>query len=289
MLLAANAFEFSETKDNLRVWSLWRIMQELDLGAFAIAFAFLLNAVAVLKRPDGSAPNDPQLSTQELNTLLFSLDVLTSACQEVNLPDSLKHIDFLKKHLDDSQVFGRRTHSMVRTRIRVLQEVIVAELENRKFLWVDPEHSAIVDNDRAFGMAVWDKFPSARIDIREAGNCIAAECPTAAVFHLMRVLEHGLRALAGQVGKSFDIQQWHNIIEEIESEVKRLAKTLPRGLAKNDRLQFLSEAAKEFAYFKDGWRNYVSHSRRSYDAHAALSVFDHAKTFMAHLATKLSE
>ena len=37
-------------------------------------------------------------------------------------------------------------------------------------------------------------------DIREAGNCMAADCNTAAVFHLMRAVEWGLRALCVDLG-----------------------------------------------------------------------------------------
>jgi hypothetical protein len=54
-------------------------------------------------------------------------------------------------------------------------------------------------------------------------------------------------------------------------------------------MQFLSEAAKEFFYFKDGWRNYVAHGRAAYDEHQALGVLEHTRSFMNHLATRLSE
>jgi hypothetical protein len=105
----------------------------------------------------------------------------------------------------------------------------------------------------------------------------------------MRVLEHGLRALAKDVGKSFDVQNWQNIIDQIESEIRNIGKSLPSGMAKNERLQFLSEAAKEFAYFKDGWRNYVSHNRGTYDEHQARSVMEHVRSFMTTLSSRLSE
>jgi hypothetical protein len=105
----------------------------------------------------------------------------------------------------------------------------------------------------------------------------------------MRVLEHGLRALANDVGLTFDVQNWQNIIDQIEAKIRELGKSLPRGVDKNERLQFLSEAAKEFVYFKDGWRNYVSHSRGTYDKHQARSVMEHVKSFMNTLSTKLTE
>jgi len=105
----------------------------------------------------------------------------------------------------------------------------------------------------------------------------------------MRVLEFGLRALSADVGKTFDRQQWHNILEEIESSIENIRKTGPRGVEKDERLNWLSQAAKEFYYFKDGWRNYAAHGRAKYDEHQARSMMDHVCNFMNHLATRLSE
>jgi hypothetical protein len=105
----------------------------------------------------------------------------------------------------------------------------------------------------------------------------------------MRVLGHGLRALAADVGKGFDVQNWQNVIDQIESEIRSLGKTLPAGLAKSERLQFLSEAAKELSYFKDGWRNHVSHNRAIYDEHQARNVLEHVRSFMTVLSSRLNE
>jgi hypothetical protein len=51
----------------------------------------------------------------------------------------------------------------------------------------------------------------------------------------------------------------------------------------------LSEAAKEFFYFKDGWRNHVSHAKDKYDGPQAFSVLNHTSAFMKHLSMGLSE
>ena len=134
-----------------------------------------------------------------------------------------------------------------------------------------------------------EKFPSARDDILASVDLWALGHGTASVFHLMRVVEHGLRAVAENVGKSFETQNWQNIIDEIEAEIRNLGKSLPRGTEKNDRLQFLSETAKEFVYFKDGWRNYVSHGRGLYDVYQARSVLEHVKAFMTTISSRLSE
>jgi hypothetical protein len=107
---------------------------------------------------------------------------------------------------------------------------------------------------------------------------------TASVFHMMRVLEFGIEWLAKDVDVTVGVDTWHTILDQIEKRIREMANTLPRGVEKNARLQFLSEAAKEFRYFKDGWRNYVSHARSVYDEHQARSVLEHVKSFMLTLA-----
>jgi hypothetical protein len=52
-------------------------------------------------------------------------------------------------------------------------------------------------------------------------------------------------------------------------------------------LGFYSRAAKEFQYFRVGWRNHVMHDRQqSYDPGSAGSVLEHVATFMQILAER---
>jgi hypothetical protein len=76
---------------------------------------------------------------------------------------------------------------------------------------------------------------------------------------------------------------------QIESRIDNERKNLKRGLDKDERLNFLSQAAKEFFYFKDGWRNYVSHNRVTYDEPEAFRTLEHSRAFIVRLATKLKE
>jgi hypothetical protein len=58
---------------------------------------------------------------------------------------------------------------------------------------------------------------------------------------------------------------------------------------KDKKLEFLSRAASEIGYFKDGWRNYVNHNRRPYDVNEARGVYAHVGAFMSVLSEQLSE
>jgi hypothetical protein len=172
--------------------------------------------------------------------------------------------------------------------MRVLLETVKSGLEWQLIYRYPQEANDILTNWTRDWETAIKSFPLAKSEIVAGVDLWSLGHWTASVFQFMRVLEYGLRALATDVGKNFDIQNWQNIIEEIEAEIRSLGKSLSRGAEKNERLQFLSEAAKEFVYFKDGWRNYVSHGRGVYDKHQARSVMEHVRTFMSTLSSRLN-
>ena len=203
--------------------------------------------------------------------------------------------DFDMKALADRVGLIRRqigygiTQSRLASEFRVLRQTLDFELKGHFIYRYPAAESAVLSTWKTDWAMARQSFPSAEKDIMSAVDLWALHHATASVFHLMRVLEHGLRAFAANLGKSFDVQNWQNILDEIESEIRNQAKSLPRGQAKADRLRFLSEAAKEFHFFKDGWRNYVAHNRADYDQNGARSVMDHVRSFMNGLAIHLHE
>src|SRR5262249_12565292 len=113
------------------------------------------------------------------------------------------------------------------------------------------------------------------------------------VFHAMRVLEHGLRWLAGQfpnltLRKPVELENWESIIGNIQARIdEELKRNAPRTTQRDSDLAFYGKAAAEFRYFKDAWRNHVMHSRNDpYDEYEAGRVLEHVATFMAILAER---
>jgi hypothetical protein len=99
----------------------------------------------------------------------------------------------------------------------------------------------------------------------------------------MRVLEHGLRALAQRFGVPFANDSWHKVIEGVEKGIESL-RNKP-SLTERDRVAITvySETATQFRYFKDAWRNHVAHAREHYDERDAERVFDHVRDFMRQM------
>jgi hypothetical protein len=202
---------------------------------------------------------------------------ISDLCDSVDLPVSkqlvLKLIKTLPKNLEA---------------VDLLITAILAEFGSKLFFYVPSHRAKHYEQEDALSENAKQKFPSAAQEIRLAGNCLSAGMDTASVFHCMRAVEVGLGALAKDVNKAFDIQNWQNIINEIEAAVKEEGKK-KNSAAKSARLKFLSQATAESAHFKDGWRNHVMHRRETYDEAQALIVMDHVRRFIEIISQELTE
>jgi len=140
-----------------------------------------------------------------------------------------------------------------------------------------------------WGDATLGAFPEATRDMGAAMRCSALNEWTACVFHLMRVLELGLRTMATRFAVPFEVDSWHKVIKGIEDGIGELRNK--QGLTVKDRAEitYYSDAASQFRHFKDAWRNHVSHSREHYDGRDAAKVLAHVVEFMQHLAMPVSQ
>jgi hypothetical protein len=204
----------------------------------------------------------------------------------VGLKESAKYISNIREKLNKGEI---TKYVEYYDQCGILFDFAMNEIEGVVFGFIPKDHGAYFEQEALFGVEVNDKFPEAKVDIKEAGNCYAHGTYTACVFHLMRVLEFALHKLAKDLGVTFptavELENWKNIIDKIDSAIKA-QEQLPKSTQKSEDLQFYSEAAKEFRYFKDAWRNHVSHSRMDYEIHDATKIMEHVRDFMRHLATR---
>jgi hypothetical protein len=189
---------------------------------------------------------------------------------------------------------------------RRANDAVMDDLNKRKFLCVAPRLVHYVDNDALFGPVVAERFPSANVDIRAAGNCLAVGCSTAAVFHLMRVVEHGLRALGAHLGvrrmisfkkrgspdkqyTPLSYSQWEKIINGLHKRVeKRLTKLRP-GPAKQRWQEFYPPILLDINAIREAWRNHVMHSRQDYLEQDAEAIRVRVEAIMRTLAQRVRE
>jgi hypothetical protein len=250
----------------------------IKLGGAIEATRLGLLIVESEKEFDAKVKMEDGLKEETLRNLKKMHDV----CVELDLPIS---IDVLGQHL------SLDTIPRTRGEFEILIETTMAELKTKLFLFVPRTVSMYYGLILPSMLSV--AFPSANKELIAAGNAIAAGLPTASVFHSMRAAEIGVRALGAALGVSFpnhsiELAEWQAILEQTQSKINSM-KALPRSTQKDDELQFYSEAAVQFWYFKDAWRIRVAHARASYDEAEAVKIFDHAFSFFQTLSTRLKE
>jgi hypothetical protein len=159
------------------------------------------------------------------------------------------------------------------------------ETEETLFLCVEPSDAAYYNEANLFGPTVVDLFPSAAYDIEEAGKCIALARGTACVFHLMRVTEAGLMAIAQRIGLKDVKPSWKVVIDAINKDLKNEAKYKPTEMKSEQEL--LSHIAAQMHAVKIAWRNDVMHLEDKYTEEEALGIFNATKGLMIYLAENL--
>jgi len=172
----------------------------------------------------------------------------------------------------------------------LLIDVIITEIRSNLFIYI-PSHKAKY-HEFASTFIGPQKFPEASKELIKAGNCYALGENTASVFHSMRAVELGLRALAKHLNVTFpfplELADWQNIIDKIEAAIKGLEQ-LPKSEEKDKELKYCSATASQFRYFKEAYRKHVMHVRENYDEYQAITIMEHTLNFVNSLSDKISE
>ena len=194
---------------------------------------------------------------------------------------SLKSLDRLITLLGDENC----TCEAVAKEMEEIESRIRDELGDVSLWAINSSRTVYVGQAKLFGDEVFYAFPSASNDILEAGNCLALERGTAAVMHLMRVCEVGLKTLAAAIG--VDSQgDWGSYLREIDDALE--AKRKKSGKRTPDE-QFYAEAKVTLDNVRMAWRNATMHIENTYSAERAEEILISVRGLMRHLSTKLSE
>lgn len=226
--------------------------------------------------------------------LLDTLAQIIASCESMKLDFSASYgKEILEQtkhgHALTKPAFGPEEF---RKEILILRKRIDDELKGRTFFLILQDKIKYFNEPWvSFGQSIVEKFPSLSRDIEEAGKSYAAGRNPACVFHLMRIMEAGLRAL----GKSLSIPSldpqlnpsWERILDKCNEELNKPIKDrCAEWKADND---FFSQASANLLAVKNAWRNPTMHVGIDYSDDVALDIYNAARGFMRHLATKLSE
>lgn len=286
-----------------RLWSLWDIMMNYgvfglchllkDLAIFEERLVFRLNALSSLNTSryakelrqfiDPNVKDWDRVTDIDLEQVKGWLLFSTQQADILQLQAVHDRVDIFQRKLR----FESMTLQDLLAEVRALREAFESGLPFKRFYLYPEAKAQLWLRFSEHWSAVIPAFPKAVDDAKAAVDCYGMGHHTASVFHSMRVVEHGLRELAAAVNVKFEQQMWHGVIEQIEKEIRAIDAAWPSNVSKSDWMSFYSGAAKEFFYFKAGWRNYVSHGGDPYDDPQALGVLEHVRAFMTHLASRL--
>lgn len=278
-----------------RLWSFW------DMNQFSAQhFLWIGHALEVIKtncytRHDGTA-DDPMPVTfmrmvddETIREASESLRIVEERCREIGLGISAETAEEVREEL------GRQpgAYTWLVSKVSELQRLIQREMRQQLFFHVTPAQARFWPRptDPLFGAKVNSSFPSAAFDIDSAGICLAVRMGTASVFHLMRVLETGLGALARRFDVSFEFTNWAPVLDQIVSVVRGMRKDPQFNCLPDckEQQEFYSQAVSHFGVLKDAWRNHVMHVRGKYTAEEAEVIFVDVRAFMKKLAERLAE
>ena len=206
-----------------------------------------------------------------------SLGELHREAERLNLRPAVQQLERIKEAL-----FGdnRGTLDEIKPKLLDLHMQILDLLEDRVFLVMPPECKHLYkQHSPLFGPDVEAKFPQMSEDISEAGKCLALGRPTAAVFHLMRVMEIGTQKLGDALKVQLPAQKnWQNVLDEVNKAIKALDQKAAQTKA-------YAATSAHLYNVKLAWRNEVMHPKQTYTHDEATKVFSAVDTFTRDLAS----
>lgn len=260
------------------LWSLWDML-EIDAENFVTAVGGLGALDALLtKLPQVDLDAKPSASRMKFVALL---ERFLPACEALGARVT---------HLAGSELCsalreGTITGGELAEEVRQIRKTFKRELQAAKLFAMNPDDAKFYDGAiELFGDDVLCAFPLASSEIDEAGKCIALGRAPSAVFHLMRIAELGLRALAQPLGIMDPNPDWGAVIRKIDAELK--APKDKRTL--NIDYGFLAGVSSHMHAVKLAWRNQAMHVDATFSLDNAREIFNAMKALMQHLASGLS-
>jgi hypothetical protein len=213
-----------------------------------------------------------------------------TVCRRAGLPQSLASLERLRHDFRGGIGCAAAAHTL-----DAFSDLLTNEMADCHVYLVPKDRLRFHENERLFGDAVHDAFPSARMDIYEAGNCWLFGRNNAVAYHLMNAAEIGLRALARDrrvvlhKGRPLEFAQWGDIIRSLDKEVERIIQWPPSPVRATAQ-QFYSDALLSVRAFNNGHRTHINHARgRPYHDDETQALMGYVERFLRGLAQYISE
>lgn len=246
----------------------------------------------VIYESDQWHPFNPEKQRRELNStgqdgILAELKELKRLAERLNLPVS--------KAVVEEQIKDRAFLPQTLGEYEKIISLFYKEVSQRLFLFIPIHVAKYYESDELVSDAVISAFPTASTDVRNAGTSIATGLYTASVFHSMRAAEIGLRSmnrafpLTLKSGRPLELAEWREILDALSNIARDIENRPNSDPTKEDDQNFLSEAAAQFRFFKNGWRVRVAHARATYNETQVVDALEHVRSFFEILVKRIKE
>ena len=262
------------------LWSLWDMM-ELKAKPFVNAVRALAVVEEVL-RIGGGEELKAKTSSATAKRVVPALGEFVDACVALGADVSKMAAEELIEKLEG----GKLTFGVLHEEVRHLHKYFERHLVSTKLFGLNPDDARYYDAAlEMFGECVIASFPSAASEVDEAGKCLALGRPAAAIFHLMRVVEIGLRSIAPLFGIEEPKPDWGKVIRAIDDYLKFPKKE--RKLEMED--EYLAAVSAQMHAVKLAWRNQTMHVDTTFSLENAREIFEQTKLLMIALSIEFHE
>jgi hypothetical protein len=271
-----------------RLWSLWDMWQ-----ANALLFYELSRGLYRIKKIVERDKNKQIMDHTLCQLLIDQSSVNLSVCRQLGATFSALSIKRFLEKLQNSKALAPLIFEDVLKSIEDIdsrvkdefEEIILLSLNSEGKEWFAPKAPL-------FGAEFESKFNTDGVfELDEAAKSLAVGRSTAAVFHLMRIMEIGIRAVARCLQIPDPMRpierNWGCILEQIKKGIERRWPTVA------DRMHG-DGATLEALYasldaVKNPFRNSTMHVDKKYTGDEAKNIFATVKGFMDRVASRMDE
>jgi len=236
-------------------------------------------------------PSGEEIHEEQRANISKDLEILLSCAGTLNARLTAKSVERLINDLKEparSICWGDLGYDLATISVRLNDELEARKLlsiEDAKLKYYDPVAPL-------FGNEFAVKFVDAAFELDEGAKCFALGRSTACVFHLMRVMEIGIRAISRCLGIPDPTKpaerNWGHILKHIWDD--GIVKKWPIAAVRShgDGAFFESIHASLDAV-KNPWRNATMHVENKYTDDEAEHIFVAVRGFMTKLASRCDE
>jgi hypothetical protein len=276
-----------------RLWSLLDIMRRLSLNKFIGAYQHL----SAFQHSMAMQSDSIAISANDIRDLQNSVIILATIMEENGMLVALESARKVLSIIDNIHIQkGLDPGSWLRleTFCKDILGRVGDEFASQHVLIIPPDKIMYYEPVRPpFGQDAQDKFPSSIFEVDEAGKCYVMGRHTAAVFHLMRTMEIGIRAVARCLEVPDPVKpaerNWAFILREMKKGIEAREKSLPKSWSDPADKQFFDDMHVSLDAVKNVWRNPTMHVERTYTDEEAEHIYGAVRGFMKKLASRCDE